>query len=273
VRLSEGGGPAISLFHASDGFALSYQALAETLPELQLLGLDAPGLTADSAAVETMAELITAHRHALPKPGPEGHHLLGWSMGAHIAWGMARQVLADGEKVASITLIDPSPITPFVAATQSAGDFLLTCALPDHQVELIVQGLSARAIDTLPTAKRLTLWQDVLSRLGLPDSLTGDEASLERFLQVLRANLIAMVKTPPKAIADIETQASVLVLTASERPDSWGAPLSGWEHALPKDLYLHAINADHWTILNSPDCTNLIRSHISGSFTKTNPPE
>lgn len=273
VRLSEGGGPAISLFHASDGFALSYQALAETLPELQLLGLDAPGLTADSAAVETMAELITAHRHALPKPGPEGHHLLGWSMGAHIAWGMARQVFADGEKVASITLIDPSPITPFVAATQSAGDFLLTCALPDHQVELIVQGLSARAIDTLPTAKRLTLWQDVLSRLGLPDSLTGDEASLERFLQVLRANLIAMVKTPPKAIADIETQASVLVLTASERPDSWGAPLSGWEHALPKDLYLHAINADHWTILNSPDCTNLIRSHISGSFTKTNPPE
>lgn len=273
MRLSKGTGPVISLFHASDGFALSYRPLADQLPELQLLGLDAPGLTATSAVMATMTELITAHRQALPTAGPEGHHLLGWSMGAHLAWGMAGQLLAEGERVASITLIDPSPIDPFRAATQSAGNLLLTCALPDHQAELIAQGLSAPAIDALSATERLSLWQDVLSRLGLPDSLTGDEVSLERFLQVLRANLVAMVDSPPDAIPEIESHASVLVLTAAHRPESWGAPLAGWEQALPKDIRPQAIDADHWTILSNPDCADLIQSHINGSGSEPVQPE
>lgn len=107
---THGDGLPFFLVHAVGGNVLNYRALAEALPEgfpihgLQALGLD--GRTAPLESIQAMAERYVREIRQLQPHGP--YHLAGGSMGGMIAYEMAQQLVAAGERVGLLALIDTS---------------------------------------------------------------------------------------------------------------------------------------------------------------------
>jgi thioesterase domain-containing protein len=99
--------------HASGGTVLCYADLA------QLTGLDQPfyGIQSaslnESATRQTSVEEMAAHYiSAMRDVQPDGPYLLGgWSMGAIVAYEMARQLVEQGREVALLALLDMWVIT------------------------------------------------------------------------------------------------------------------------------------------------------------------
>jgi len=106
----QGEGAPLFLVHAVGGNVLNYRHLAEAMPAgisiygLQALGLD--GHTAPLDAVEKMAQRYVSEIRSVQPLGP--YHLAGGSMGGIIAFEMAQQLMAAGETVAMLGLVDTS---------------------------------------------------------------------------------------------------------------------------------------------------------------------
>ncbi|WP_206859395.1 non-ribosomal peptide synthetase [Lysobacter changpingensis] len=106
----QGDAAPLFLVHAVGGNVLNYRPLADAMPAgipvygLQALGLD--GRTAPLERVEAMAERYVREIRSVQPHGP--YHLAGGSMGGIIAFEMAQQLMAAGETVGMLGLIDTS---------------------------------------------------------------------------------------------------------------------------------------------------------------------
>ncbi|ABD88577.1 non-ribosomal peptide synthetase [Rhodopseudomonas palustris] len=253
-------GPLVCL-HASDGYAAAYRPLAERLQGVCVLSaVDAPGLLADERPLESLSALAAYHRGALGQMPGSGWQLLGWSMGAHTAWKLAGDLIAAGERVMRLVLIDPSPRGPFEAAIRSPGALLESCASDVLRSELLAQGLTTEALDGMPDADRVAVWRRVLSGRGLPDSLLSDDDALGRMIAVMAANLAAMVQA---RLAPLPPGPEVVVYTATRRMPNWGEPLMDWSTLFPRSTHHVAIDADHWSILASDVLTKDLAGRVT----------
>jgi len=106
------GSPAVPLFfvHPAGGNVLCYAELARALGPDQAFGalqLPDPEALGPAPTIEALAARYVAAVRAAAPAGP--YALGGWSLGGAIAYEMARQLLAAGEAVALLALVDPSP--------------------------------------------------------------------------------------------------------------------------------------------------------------------
>jgi len=113
LRLQEGSEarPPLFLLHAAGGRALAYVDLARALgaswPVWGLQDVQPP----DAPRTLTgMAEAYLRHVRAVRPTGP--YLLAGWSFGGRLAFEMARQLAAAGEKVAFVGMIDTGLVEP-----------------------------------------------------------------------------------------------------------------------------------------------------------------
>ena len=108
VLLSAGTRNSASLFcvHAIGGGVGMYLPFAANVtPELSCFGLGTSRPEGD------LAQLAARHVATIQRSDPKGpYHLLGWSMGAVIAFEMARQLSRAGQAVSSLILVDPAAI-------------------------------------------------------------------------------------------------------------------------------------------------------------------
>lgn len=91
---------ALFLFHPAGGTTAQYSALVDDLPkDLPVFGLE---------RVEgPLEERAAAYLPAIKEIQPEGPYTLGgWSLGGALAYEVAKQLIAAGDEVASILLID-----------------------------------------------------------------------------------------------------------------------------------------------------------------------
>ncbi|HXO28773.1 MAG TPA: AMP-binding protein, partial [Thermoanaerobaculia bacterium] len=106
------GPPAVPLFfvHPAGGNVLCYAELARALGPGQPFGalqLPDPEALEPALTIEALAARYVAAVRAAAPAGP--YALGGWSLGGVIAYEMARQLLAAGEAVDLLALVDPSP--------------------------------------------------------------------------------------------------------------------------------------------------------------------
>ncbi|HEY0167610.1 MAG TPA: alpha/beta fold hydrolase, partial [Jatrophihabitans sp.] len=103
--------PALFCVHPGTGIAWSYLGLLSHLDDDQpVYGIQARGLsdlTAMPADVEAMAADYVDCIRAVQPEGP--YHLLGWSFGAVVAHAMATQLLAEGQRVGLVAMLDGFP--------------------------------------------------------------------------------------------------------------------------------------------------------------------
>jgi amino acid adenylation domain-containing protein len=116
--------PRLVCIHPADGLAWSYLRLAAYVPDATLDGLqlcvdDTRGAADFDALVETYVRRV----RALQPDGP--YHLLGWSLGGALAYGVAAALARDGCTVGTVALMDSYPSSAWAVQPQPVcGDAL-----------------------------------------------------------------------------------------------------------------------------------------------------
>ncbi|MBJ6760929.1 amino acid adenylation domain-containing protein [Myxococcaceae bacterium JPH2] len=107
----QGSKPPRFFVHAIGGTVLGYTELARQLePERPFYALQARGLEGGHPPLDTVEAMAAHYVQALQAVQPVGpYHLGGWSMGAIVAFEMARLLQARGERVEPLLFIEPSP--------------------------------------------------------------------------------------------------------------------------------------------------------------------
>ncbi|MGP5245368.1 amino acid adenylation domain-containing protein, partial [Corynebacterium variabile] len=109
---TDAGGETLFCVHAQFGSATVYQDLAAELPEYWgLVGLQDPAHAGVAVDFTDIIDVARTYLDALRTVQPEGpYRLLGWSYGAHIAFAMAKILREEGEEVASLVIVDTTPV-------------------------------------------------------------------------------------------------------------------------------------------------------------------
>src|SRR5262249_6147637 len=103
------------------GNVLCYLALARCLgPGQPFYGLQTPGLYGERPLYNRIEDLAAHYIEALRGLQPEGPYFLGgWSLGGPVAYELAQQLLAAGQSVGQLLLLDCSG---WAAATEQSGE-------------------------------------------------------------------------------------------------------------------------------------------------------
>jgi acyl-CoA synthetase (AMP-forming)/AMP-acid ligase II/thioesterase domain-containing protein/acyl carrier protein/NADP-dependent 3-hydroxy acid dehydrogenase YdfG len=104
----EGSKPPLFCMHAAAGNVLFYRDLARHLGKDQpVYGLQARGLDGKQPPRDSIPEMAAAYLEEIRTLQPAGpYYLAGYSNGGIIAYEMAQQLVAQGEKVALLALLD-----------------------------------------------------------------------------------------------------------------------------------------------------------------------
>jgi amino acid adenylation domain-containing protein/non-ribosomal peptide synthase protein (TIGR01720 family) len=220
VPIQPGGDlPPFFLVHPVGGGVLAYAGLARQLgPRQPFYGLEAQGLDGAERPLESILEMAYYYVEAIRTVQPHGPYRLGgWSLGAVIAFEMARALRLRGEEVEVVALIEPSP------TAYARGE-----PLPDAAA---LAGL----FDAEPGRAA-----------GVPEA---QRAALER---VFTANLGALHAHTLRPQAG----ALSLLLGADTRGLEEHGPARGWD-ALADTMEVLTVPGDHHSILSAPNVERL----------------
>ena len=109
------------LVHGGGGNVIAFRALSDVLgPDRPLFCLQAKGLRAGEKPLETIEEMAEHYLESVRRVRPSGPYLLGGhSLGALVAYEMAQRLLARGEQVPLVALLDhPGPDARLSSARQ-----------------------------------------------------------------------------------------------------------------------------------------------------------
>ncbi|MFE4800855.1 amino acid adenylation domain-containing protein, partial [Streptomyces sp. NPDC056708] len=109
---SVGSAPPLFCVHPAAGISWVYSGLLQHLvPHQPVYGLQARTLrTFDEASPTSAVEMVREYIDEIRSVQPTGpYHLLGWSFGGLVAHDIAARLQADGQEVASLTLLDAYP--------------------------------------------------------------------------------------------------------------------------------------------------------------------
>ncbi|MDQ2645167.1 MAG: amino acid adenylation domain-containing protein [Myxococcota bacterium] len=173
ITLQDGDGPPLFCIHPADGLAWCYFGLAVHLPRVAIEALQAPGLTgALPASFDALvAEYLATIRARQPR-GP--YRLLGWSSGGGIAHALAAALVARGETVSLLALLDAYPADAWRDVPEPTEEDAIVSLLDDIDA-------SAFRADGSRYSKA-----ELLERVQRPGSSLSafDEASLRRMVEV-----------------------------------------------------------------------------------------
>ncbi len=251
--------------HGYGGNLLNYEALVRYIPPNQpVYGMQSRGLDGSppDESVETMARRYIEELRQVQLTGP--YFVGGHSFGGLVAYEMACQLEASGERVGSVVLIDSlqhkSPpedfLTSFVNRTTRSLrrvkrrsqrflsrpdrlDYLKAKAAalihgPQHQPSSISGQLAGMSLANLPPEVRIV----VEANLHLPKELQN----------VVMANLLALNRFQPRS-----SQFAIVLFRCTTREiDDHPDFLMGWRHLAQGPLQLLEVPGDHHTMMGEP---------------------
>ncbi len=288
----QGSGAPLFCVHPAGGIVYCFRDLANTLgTDRPFFGIQSPGLEDDGAIPTRLEEMAASYVHAIRQVQPRGpYHLAGWSLGGLVAFEMSRQLQDEGERVATLAVLDaraPSDDDPVisdhlrdlardVAALDLLGDvsdanhdpaedaLVLAELAGDLAIEFggdargLLQQLRALSLDQRRTRLLKALELDRVYHLE-----AGPE-KVRRLWRVLRSNLLAAARYRP-APHDVR----LTLYRAAKRPDALLADRRmGWGRLALGGVSVHEIPGDHAGILKSPAVkrlAKLLRAEIAGS--------
>ncbi len=254
--------PPLFLVHPAGGDVLCYgtlaQHLGEQLPGQPVYGLRSAGLEAGEELAPSLTAMAAAYVAEVRRRQPQGPYQLGgWSLGGLVAYEMGRQLLAAGETVAALLVIDTTAGTGEAYRTPDEVDLLLDVAAYVETLWARPLGLSRGDLVPLASAARLDLLLAHLGAVGFLPAGTGPEP-IRRLLAVYRANLEAAAAYRPEP-PPAGTRLPVSVLAAGERGGAetlagnalLADPTLGWG-ALVGEVAVEVLAANHLSLLAEP---------------------
>lgn len=252
---SVGSAAPLFLVHPIGGNVLCYRDLVRRLGSARpIFGLQAPDPEREVNSGATVESLAAIYLAAIREIQPAGPYLLaGWSMGGVIAYEMARQLEALGERLAFLGLIDA--FVPAVDRTAAIDDEAaqLAAFLGDlaDQAGTAAQ-VSTDSLRAAPEASRIASTLTAAKDSGLlPADLS--EVDFTRLFGQFRSNLEALqAYRPPRLAVD------ALLLLASDRRFEPGAPDDGgWGEVIAGRLEIEQLPGDHYSLVREPNVAAL----------------
>lgn len=263
VPLAEGPQAApLFLVHPVGGHVFAYRALARALAGTRpIYGIQSAGLVEGGAPDDTVEAMARRYVEAIRSLQPAGPYRLGgWSLGGVVAYEMAQQLAAAGERVAGLVLVDshtPGAGRPRSALPGAVDDPLLAsmgldlAALAGADLPELIAELRSMA----PEERQRHLWArveqtDLFARLS--------EARRARLMEVFRASAEALMAYRPAPYAG-----PITLLRALRRVDA-ARDTDGWARLAPR---LRALGAPghHYSMLRPPyvgDLARLVRDAL-----------
>ena len=235
--------------HPVGGNVLCYHSLSNHLGfERPFYGLQARGLDEHQVPHMRIEDMAAHYIEAIRSVQPDGPYLLGgWSMGGVIAYEMAQQLEAKGQRVSLLALIDAKPMTPVEDAAPWDEIMLLTNFA--RELGLSVDGLNLSQ-DELAKVDSEELLSYVLRRAIEAGIVPEDVqfARARRLYEVFKINVQAMQRYRPKPSSQRMTLIKAGEQGSLETPDEtlgWGALTSG-------EVEIHTVPGSHFTIVREP---------------------
>jgi thioesterase domain-containing protein len=232
--------------HPAGGDVLAFAALARALgSDRPFYGLQSRGLEGGEP-LTSLEEMASAYIEEIRAVQPAGPYLLGgWSLGALIAFEMARQLDATGEEAALLAVLDSSPSIAGGAEPDDV-DILLDVASYVEQFWKASLGVTRDELTDLDPAERLDLLADRLQAADLlpPEAGAG---RVRRILEVYKANARAVSRYEP---AFYPGRVTLFKAAATPLPD--GEEDYGWGRISGEPVEVCAVPGTHTGILTEP---------------------
>ena len=232
------------LVHPAGGHVFPYVHLARLLgPDQPCYGLQARGLEDGQDPHTRIEDMAAYYIQALQTVQPTGPYLLGgWSMGGVVAFEMAQQLHAQGQRVALLALLDGRTPTPDETFPEE-----------DSEAILLVEryfGISFGPMESLaelPKDEQLTFMLGQAKSAGLvPAEL--DVSQARRIVVLLRSNLRA---TQNYGLQNYPGR--ITFFKASEMPaDTSPDPTMGWSEWASGGVEVHFVPGNHANLMYAP---------------------
>jgi thioesterase domain-containing protein len=195
---SDGEGTPFFCVHPIGGHVMCYWDLARHLgADRPFYGLQAQEPAAAGDSYATIEEMAARYVEAVREVRPEGPYLLGgWSMGGVVAYEMARQLLAQGQQVEMLALVDSR--LPADGERDWVNDEVAVLSNFAYDLGLSLDGLTLtrEEVGRLPEEERLSLVLEECKRAGvLPRDVELPQVA--RLLRIFKANARALQSYRP----------------------------------------------------------------------------
>ncbi|XSG77181.1 type I polyketide synthase [Herpetosiphon llansteffanensis] len=247
--------------HPMSGMANVYAGLAQLLgTQRPFYGIQAFGLEHPETPLNDVKVMAQRYLSDIRNVQPQGPYLLGgWSMGGSIAFEIASHLVAQGETVGLLALID-TPATLTGTSPEQLTDLELLIAMLGVDASIL-------GIDDPKAEPDTAMWNQILEiikqHLGLPDSYT---------LVRLR-HLVATFRTHSQAVWNYQPATypnEVLILRAADLAGQHDDQLQaayhmadlGWGQFVTGQIHIQTIPGTHNTLLSEP-ALPILASHLA----------
>nr|WP_223759268.1 non-ribosomal peptide synthase/polyketide synthase [Myxococcus sp. RHSTA-1-4] len=241
------GGDARPFFcvHPVGGSVLAYLELAKRMDADQpFYGLQVPA----GGAGDSVEEMAARYLEAVREVQPEGPYLLGgWSMGGRVAYEMARQLEARGEKVGLLVIVDARGREEAHAEEQ--------------EVEVVLEFAShlSRLSAIHPRAAEVLEHVDAVELAAVLDGKPGADSGLdEEACAELRAlwEMFSRNRRASRRYVPQSFDGSLVVLRAAEGPADVEEDL-GWRGLARGGVEVREVPGDHYSLVAVPQVERL----------------
>jgi thioesterase domain-containing protein len=265
---SSGSKPPLTFVHPTGGNVLCYLDLARCLgSDRPFYGLQTAGLYGERPLYTKIEDMAAHYIEALRNVQPDGPYFIGgWSLGGLIAYEMAQQLVAQGQKIGQLLLLDTGAWTSFREQVEEEGQteaddaellMLLLFDEPPVSREYLGQFEGDERINyILSRAKSVNL---------LPPDV--DVAQARSFLRAHRTNVNAMRRYVPRIYAGSVTlfktakQFSTDTLDGSAQSNRVMKmiqdPTMGWGELAAGGVQIIDVPGEHETMVRKPHVETL----------------
>ncbi|SMF97504.1 Acyl transferase domain-containing protein [Methylomagnum ishizawai] len=284
VPVRAGSGPASFWVHGAPGDASWVARLAEALGgDAPVYGIEARGVGGGEAPPGRVEDMARDYVAAVRRVQPEGPYRLGgYSGGGVIAYEMARQLQAEGQRVEKLVLLDAyAPGNPALRGMEAAygAGFIYQLAVNWFGRRWgMDRPLTAEALADADPARCLEIALDHLYRHARPEverpRLAAYLQSMERVGQAIGRALEAYVPAP------LDTAIDALLIRCAARMGGADNPYKlppflvaadyteGWAGLLGKEPRPETVGCDHFGLLDDPwlgQAVAAIQGFLAGS--------
>jgi thioesterase domain-containing protein len=257
------GGPRLFCIDPTGQHATAYAPLADALAGVaSVLGVElGAALLEQGPDVERIARQLCS---AIRVVQPEGsYHVLGWSLGGVLALAVARVLEGEGQRVASLTLLDSQPPTRLYQHGEP--DPLAELAEyvdPERKSELLA--LRSTELDALRATLAARSGEERVReavRWATARGLLPSAGSVEAYVArhgLLRAAARFVGELEPRS-----TRAPLRVYWTSETLARHGGPPIDWPRYATAPAQSAVINGDHLAVLRASALHDALRSELA----------
>ncbi len=245
--------------HPSGGSVHWYVGLANYIDADQpLYGIQAKGLSAGEeihTSIEAMAAYYVSAIRSLQPTGP--YHLGSWSLGVIIAFEMAQQLVAMGESVAFLGLVDQGPVPPGNAPVDDAA--------------YLVDSFGKHLPLSIETLRQMAPGDQIkhVYELAIQTQWIRPDVSLQQF-----GHFVRILRTYHDAWRVYHARpypGKITVFRATNsRPDSADAPDLGWAELANGGVEVHDVPGDHISVMVDDAQVKILAQQISNCLEKVN---